>query len=86
MKTLLVLSPHPEMAEAVRTGLNPAAYHIIHRVSAEEAEPIVTHDLVHAVIVDSEFTEIQTVWLVEKLRRLNRQCPIIIYTGGMKSE
>lgn len=86
MKTLLVLSPHPEMAEAVRSGLNPADYRVIHRISAEEAEPLLTHDLAQAVIIDSDFTEVQVVWLVEKLRRQSAHCPILVYTSGMRSE
>ena len=38
MKTILVLAPHPELAEAIRTSLDPQQYHILHRSGFEEAE------------------------------------------------
>jgi len=37
MKTLLVLSPNPDFAESLRTGLNPETVSVVHRVTLEEA-------------------------------------------------
>ena len=54
MKTLLVLSPHPDFAESLRTGMNPEQYRVVHRVTLEEAEPLLTHGLVQACVVDLE--------------------------------
>ncbi len=45
MKTILVLSPHPDFAEAIRASLNPEQYRIVHRLGVEEAEPLLTHGL-----------------------------------------
>jgi signal transduction histidine kinase/DNA-binding NarL/FixJ family response regulator len=86
MKTLLVLAPHPELAEALRAGLNPEQYRVIQRHAIEEAEPLLTHRLVSACIVDVELTGVQEVWILAKLRLRGAKCPIIIYTGAKQWE
>jgi signal transduction histidine kinase/DNA-binding NarL/FixJ family response regulator len=86
MKTLLVLAQHPELAETLRAGLNPEQYRVVHRVSLEEAEPLLAHGLVNACILDVELTSVQGVWALEKLRRRSAKCPAIIYTGAKQWE
>ncbi|HWD94634.1 MAG TPA: ATP-binding protein [Verrucomicrobiae bacterium] len=86
MKTLLVLAPHPELAESLRTGLSPEQYRIVHRTTVEEAEPLLAHGLANACIVDVELSSVQGVWVLEKLRRRAPRCPLIIYTGAKQSE
>lgn len=82
MKTLLVLAPHPELAETLRAGLSPEQYRIVHRVHVDEAEPLLTHGLAAACIVDVEVTSVQDVWVLEKLRRRAPHCPIILYAAA----
>lgn len=86
MKTLLVLAPHPELAESLRTGLSPDQYRIVHRTAVEEAEPLLAHGLVNACIVDVELSSVQGVWVLEKLRRRSSKCPLIVYTGAKQWE
>ena len=86
MKTLLVLAPHPELADAMRAGLNPEQYRIVHRVSAEEAEPLLVHGLADACVLDLEMSGVQGVWLVEKLRRRAPRCPLIVYSGARQAD
>jgi signal transduction histidine kinase len=86
MKTLLVLAPHPELVETLRSGLRPEQYRIVHRLNVEEAEPLLAHGLASACIVDVEQTSVQEIWIVEKLRRRAPKCPIILYTGAKQSE
>ncbi len=86
MKTLLVISPHPELADALRQGLNPGEYRIIHRANAEEAEPLLARGFAHACVVDVELEGVQGLWLVERLRRHDNKCPIIVYAGAKQSD
>lgn len=86
MKTLLVLSSHPEMADTIRAGLSPESYRIIHRTGQDEADPMLAHGLAHGVIIDIEFNGVQNIWLIERLRRRNARCPIIVFTGAKQSE
>ena len=79
MKTLLVFSPHPDFAETLRTGLNPEQYRVVHRVTLEEAAPLLTHGLVQACILDMEMTGVQGVWLLEKIRRCDPKCPLLVF-------
>ena len=86
MKTLLVLAPHPELAETVRTGLSPEQYRVIHRTNVEEAEPILAHGLANACILDVELSSVQGVWVLEKLRRRAPRCPLILFTSSKQWE
>jgi signal transduction histidine kinase/DNA-binding NarL/FixJ family response regulator len=86
MKTLLVLAPHPELAETIRTGLSPEQYRVIHRTTVEEAEPILAHGLASACILDVELSAVQGVWVLEKLRRRSPRCPLIIFTSTKQWE
>jgi signal transduction histidine kinase len=86
MRTLLVLAQHPELAEAVRTSLNPEQYRVLHRADLEEAEPLLAHGLVEACIVDVELTSVQGVWFLERLRSRAPRCPLIVYTGARQWE
>src|SRR5215471_13049715 len=86
MKKLLVLAPHPDLAEAIRAGLNPDEFRVMHRANVEEAEPLLAHGLADACVIDVELTNVQGVWLLEKLRRFAPKCPVIIYTGAHQWE
>ena len=81
MKTLLVLAQHPDFAEAVRAGINPEHYRVLHRATLDDAEPLLAHGLIEACIVDVELANVQGLWFFEKLRHKAPQCPVILYTG-----
>jgi signal transduction histidine kinase len=82
MKTILVLAQHPDLAEAIRLGLSTEAYRVIHRLGIEEAEPLLHYGFLTACVVDVEFTNVQGMWMVEKLRKLVPNCPVVVYTGA----
>lgn len=86
MKTILILSPHPESTDAIRAGLDPLLFRIIHRTSQEDAEPILAHGLAQAVILDLDADLIQAMWVVDRLRRRSPRCPIIIYAADKRAE
>ncbi len=86
MKTLLVLAQHPDFAEAVRAAVNPEQYRIIHRVSLDEAEPLMHAALFGACVIDAEAGGPQWIWMIEKLRRRSPGCPIIVYTADKNWE
>src|SRR5688572_26701470 len=82
MKTLLVLSPHPELAEALRAALSPERYRLIHRTNLEEAEPFLNSGIADACIIDGELTEVRALWMVEKVRRRMPHWPLLVFTGS----
>src|SRR5579859_5864040 len=86
MNTLLVLSPHPDFAEAVKTALSPDKYRIIHRTTAEEGEPLLVHGLVNSCILDADLLGVESVWVIERLRRRDANTPIIAYTSATQSD
>ena len=86
MKTILVLSPHPDFAEVIRESLDPGQYRIVHRISVEEAEPLVVHGLAGAIILDANLTGVESIWSIEQLRRRDKKCPIVAFTDFAKAD
>lgn len=86
MKTVLVLSSHPDFAETVRVSLNPEQYRVVHRLGVEEAEPLLTHDLASVCILDIDLMGVEGVWAIERLRRRASKLPLIAYTAYSQSE
>ncbi len=86
MKTLLVLAAHPDLPEAIRAGVDAEIYRVIHRVSVEEAEPLLAHGMFEVCILDLDLTGVQSAWLLDKVRRRAPKAPLIVYTGARESE
>ncbi len=86
MKTILVLSPHPDFVESVRAALSPEQYRIVHRLNVEEAEPLIVHGLASASILDADLMGVESVWVIERLRRRDTRTPIIAYTEATHSD
>ena len=86
MKTILVLSLHPDFAEAIRAGLNADHYRVVHRLSVDDAEPLLVHGLAAVCIVDVDLVGIEGIWVIERLRRHDAKSPVIAYTSEIQSE
>ena len=80
MRTILVLSPHPGFAETVQAGLDAASVRIIHRLSAEECEPLLVHGLASVCILDADLLGVENIWVIERLRRFNAKIPLIAFS------
>jgi C4-dicarboxylate-specific signal transduction histidine kinase/CheY-like chemotaxis protein len=81
MKTILVLSSHPDFAEMVRAGLNPELYRVVHRLNVEEAEPLIAHGLAAACVLDVDLTEVDGIWIIERFRRHDTRTPLLAYSS-----
>jgi len=86
MKTLLVIAEHPDFAEAIRAGLNPEHYRVVHRSNLEEAEPFLAGGLAQVCVLDLELAGVKGIWLLEKLRRRAPRCPILVFTASRPSD
>jgi signal transduction histidine kinase/CheY-like chemotaxis protein len=86
MKTILVLSPHPSFAGAIQSGLNSEEYRIVHRLNVDEGEPLLVHGLISACILDADLLGVESVWVIERLRRRDTKTPIIAYTESVESD
>ena len=86
MKTILVLSAHPDFPETIRVGLDPELYRVVHRPGVEEAEPLLIHGLAAVCILDIELMGAEGVWVIERLRRRNVRLPVIAYAAASQSE
>jgi nitrogen-specific signal transduction histidine kinase/ActR/RegA family two-component response regulator len=85
MKSILVLSNHPDFAETVRAGLDAARYRVVHRMTVDEAEPLLAHRLVAAAILDADLMDVEIVWAVDRLRHYDAKSPVIVYTAASES-
>jgi len=86
MKTLLVLAQHPELAEAVRVATDPQLFRVIHRTELDEAEPMLANGLADACLLDADLTNVQGIWLIEKLRRRAPKVPLLVFTSDKQWE
>src|SRR6478752_2650457 len=86
MKTLLVLATHPDFAEAVRTSVGSTQYRVVSRATVEEAEPLLAHGIANLCIIDLELTSVKGAWLLDRLRRIASNVPLIVFTGAKQSE
>src|SRR6266496_4578970 len=82
MKTILVLAQHPELGESIRAALNPEHYRIVHRLSVEEAEPLLNHGLLDTCVIDADLTNVQALWMIEKVRRRLPRCPLLVFASA----
>jgi nitrogen-specific signal transduction histidine kinase/CheY-like chemotaxis protein len=86
MRTILVLSSHPDFAETIRASLSPEQYRVVYRLTVDEAEPLLTHGMAGACIIDVDLMGVEGVWIIERLRRRDAKSPIIAYTSDNQSE
>ena len=87
MKTILVLAQHPELAEAVRAAVNPEKFRVVHRLGVEEAEPLLSRNMLDACLLDVELAKVQGMWAVEKLRRKMPLVPLLSrISSGLRSQ
>ncbi|HTV43439.1 MAG TPA: ATP-binding protein [Candidatus Sulfotelmatobacter sp.] len=86
MKTILVLSPHPDFVETIRSALSADEYRVVHRMDVNEAEPLLVHGIASVCILDIDLMGMQGVWVIERLRRRDAKCPIIAYTSTTASD
>ncbi len=86
MRTILVLAASPDLANAIRAAVSAETFRVIDRTGADEAEPLLTHDLADLCVLDLDVTSVQAIWVIEKLRRRAPQCPLIIFSGTLHPE
>jgi signal transduction histidine kinase/DNA-binding NarL/FixJ family response regulator len=86
MKTLLVLAPHPDFADEVRSATDQDQFRVVHRTGYEEAEPLLGNGLADVCILNVELTNVQAAWLLEKIHGKAPKCPIIVFTGARQWE
>ncbi len=86
MKTILVLTGHPDFVDTLRAGINSEQYRVVHRVSLEDAEPLLAHGLTNVCILDLDLSNVEHIWMLEKVRRRNPRCPLIVFTDAKNTE
>src|SRR4026209_902310 len=82
MKTILVLAPTPVLPDAIRPLLSPDDYRLLHRTDIADIEPLAKGSFIDACIVDAEGGDVRALWMIEKLRHLAPNTPIIVFKGA----
>ncbi|MFM1767738.1 MAG: hypothetical protein RJA22_267 [Verrucomicrobiota bacterium] len=81
MKTLLILAPLPDLADAVRAVVDPARHRVLHRASLAEAEPFLERGLADGCLLDLELTGVESAWTLETLRRRLPGVPLLVVSA-----
>ena len=58
---------------------------MVHRLNVEEAEPLLAHGLAAACLLDVDLLDVDGVWIIERLQRLNPKTPILAYSASNPS-
>jgi len=86
MKTLLVIAPQPGLAEAIRAGLEPGQFRVLHHFEFWAAEPLLRQGSIDAVIVDADLTDVRPIGLIENIRQAAATCPLFVYASTSQWE
>src|SRR6185503_2938916 len=82
MKTILVLAPTPVLPDAIRPLLSPEDYRLLHLTDLADLEPLAKGSFLDACIVDAEEGDVRALWMIEKLRQLAPNTPVIVFKGA----
>jgi nitrogen-specific signal transduction histidine kinase/DNA-binding NarL/FixJ family response regulator len=86
MNSVVVLAPHPQFADEVRAVAEPLGFRVVHRLTVEEAEPLLVHRIASVCLLDLEFSGIQAVWMVERILRRCPTCVILAFSAVRESD
>jgi signal transduction histidine kinase len=59
---------------------------VVHRLNAEEGEPLLIQGLASVCILDADLLGVESVWVIERLRRRNAKIPIIAYAEFVQAD
>ncbi len=59
---------------------------MVHRLNAEEGEPLLIQGLASVCILDADLLGVESVWVIERLRRRNAKIPIIAYAEFVQAD
>ncbi len=74
------------MCGAVQAALDAAQFRVLGCHGLPEAEPLLRQGLLDACILDMDLTDVQPIRVIEQLRRLAPDCPILVYATARKWE
>jgi signal transduction histidine kinase/CheY-like chemotaxis protein len=86
MKTLLVIAPHPDLADSIRAALDLKEYRVIARHTLDDAEPLLVHGISDVVVIDVELTDVKSAWLFDKLHRLAPATPFLVVAAAKSGD
>ncbi len=86
MKTLIALSPQKGFADALQAVLPADVWRVIHHVSPWEKGLLSVPGAVDGILVECHLTDVLPIRLVESLKKLQPQAPVILYTEAALQE
>jgi len=86
MRTLLVITKQPSLANAVQTVLDPIKFQLITKEVVGEAEFLLSRGAIDATILDVELTDTRAIRVIEELKTFAPGGPILIYAGESQWE
>lgn len=86
MRTLLVITRQPSLAEAVQTVLDPQKFQVIAKEAVGDAEFLLSRGAIDATILDLELTDTRAIRVIEELKTFAPGGAILVYTGAAQWE
>ncbi len=82
MHTLLVITRHASCAAAVESALDAGAYRVITKEDPVSAGALLGRAAVDAIILDVEHASGTATRVIEEVRALDPDCPLIVFAGA----
>jgi nitrogen-specific signal transduction histidine kinase/DNA-binding NarL/FixJ family response regulator len=86
MKSILLITKQPSLADAVQTALDPSSYQIIAKEDSWGAESLLARGAVDAIIIDTELTDARSINLIRDIKNAAHGCPILVCAGAKNWE
>ncbi len=86
MRTLLVLSRHGLLSQAIESVLDSTRYQVITKEDVWEAESLLSRGAIDAAILDIELTNANAIRAITEIREAAPRCPLLVYTSAKQSE
>ncbi|MGA3181552.1 MAG: ATP-binding protein [Verrucomicrobiota bacterium] len=84
MNTILVIAPKSDLAAVVRAALDPAGFRVIPQADFNEDQLPLFAPAIDACICDMDSSAVRPLGVIERVRRMLPDCPIILYTTAAK--
>src|SRR6476660_3127507 len=86
IRTLLLLTKHSSLATAIQAVLDASRYNLIIKDGLEDAELLLTRGAIDATILDAELIDAKAIRVIQDLKNLAPDGPVLIYTANKEWE
>lgn len=86
MNHLIIISPNPQLAEAVNALLAPGKFSCLQRGSVEQARPMLENPLFRVCLLESDLRDVRPIREIETIRQVNPEIALFVVSSDTRRE